>query len=102
MDVLGDEWKPLGQILTALRAHDGRIEDRTQDLMDVYVPPDAPGNVEIPVIVKDGEITRTGIWSGPKTKRLEEEIARITPPTVDREGRRRHGVPDQEPRFHLE
>ena len=80
MDVLGDEWKPLGQILTALRAHDGRIEDRTQDLMDVYVPPDAPGNVEIPVIVKDGEITRTGIWNGPKTKRLEEEIARITPP----------------------
>ncbi len=80
MDVLGDEWKPLGQILTALRAHDGRIEDRTQDLMDVYVPPDAPGNVEIPVIVKDGEITRTGIWNGPKTKRLEDEIARITPP----------------------
>ena len=80
MDVLGDEWKPLGQILTALRAHDGRIEDRTQDLMDVYVPPDAPGNVEISVIVKDGEITRTGIWNGPKTKRLEDEIARITPP----------------------
>ena len=80
MDVLGDEWKPLGQILTALRAHDGRIEDRTQDLMDVYVPPDEPGNVEIPVIVKDGEITRTGIWNGPKTKRLEDEIALITPP----------------------
>ena len=80
MDVLGDEWKPLGQILTALRAHDGRIEDRTQDLMDVYVPPDAPGNVEIPIIVRDGEITRTGIWTGPKTKRLEEEIARIAPP----------------------
>lgn len=80
MDVLGDEWKPLGQILTALRAHDGRIEDRTQELMDVYVPPDAPGNVEIPVIVKDGDITRTGIWTGPKTKRLEEEIARIAPP----------------------
>ena len=80
MDVLGDEWKPLGQILTALRAHDGRIEDRTQDLMDVYVPPDAPGNVEIPVIVTDGEITRTGVWTGPKTKRLEQEIARIAPP----------------------
>jgi len=80
MDVLGDEWKPLGQILTALRAHDGRIEDRTEDLMDVYVPPDAPGNVEIPLIVMDGEVTRTGVWTGPKTKRLEEEIARIAPP----------------------
>ena len=80
MDVLGDEWKPLGQILTALRAHDGRIEDRTQDLMDVYVPPDAPGDVEIPVIVQDGPVTRTGIWKGPKTKRLEQEIARIAPP----------------------
>ena len=80
MDVLGDEWKPLGQILTALRAHDGRIEDRTHELMDVYVPPDAPGDVEIPVIVQDGPVTRTGIWKGPKTKRLEEEIARIAPP----------------------
>ena len=80
MDVLGDEWKPLGQILTALRAHDGRIEDRTQDLMDVYVPPDAPGDVEIPVIVQDGPVTRTGIWKGPKTKRLEQEVFRIAPP----------------------
>lgn len=80
MDVLGDEWKPLGQILTALRAHDGRIEDRTQDLMDVYVPPDAPGDVEIPVIVVGGHVTRTGIWTGPTTKRLEDEIARIAPP----------------------
>ncbi len=80
MDKLGDEWKPLGQILTALRAHDGRIEDRVQDLMDVYVPPDAPSDVEIAVVVKDGEITRTGVWKGPTTKRLEDEIARIQPP----------------------
>ena len=48
--------------------------------MDVYVPPDAPGDVEIPVIVQDGPVTRTGIWKGPKTKRLEQEIARIAPP----------------------
>ena len=80
MDQLGDEWKPLGQILTALRAHDGRIEDRVQDLMDVYVPPDAPADVEIAVVVKDGEITRTGVWKGPTTKRLEHEIAHIRPP----------------------
>ena len=80
MDKLGEEWKPLGQILTALRAHDGRIEDRVQDLMDVYVPPDAPSDVEIAMVVKDGEITRTGIWKGTTTKVLEDELARIHPP----------------------
>ena len=80
MDKLGEEWKPLGQILTALRAHDGRIEDRVQELMDVYVPPDAPSDVEIAVVVNDGAITRTGIWKGSTAKRLEDEIARIDPP----------------------
>ena len=80
MDELGEEWKPLGQILTALRAHDGRIEDRVQDLMDVYVPPDAPSDIEIAVVVNDGAITRTGIWKGSTAKRLEDEIARIDPP----------------------
>ena len=80
MDKLGDEWKPLGQILTALRAHDGRIEDRVQDLMDVYVPPDAPVDVEIAVVINDGAITRTGIWKGPATKRLEEQIESIRAP----------------------
>ena len=72
MDKLGEEWKPLGQILTALRAHDGRIEDRVLDLMDVYVPPDAPSDVEIAVVVNDGAITRTGIWKGSTAKRLED------------------------------
>ena len=80
MDKLGDEWKPLGQILTALRAHDGRIEDRVQDLMDVYIPPDAPSDVEIAVVVTDGQITRTGIWKGSTTKRLEDEVTHILPP----------------------
>ena len=31
-------WKELGQILQALRAHDGRIEDELADLMDIYFP----------------------------------------------------------------
>ena len=31
-------WKELGQILQALRAHDGRIEDELADLMDIYLP----------------------------------------------------------------
>ena len=34
-----DGWRELGQILLALRAHDGRIEDRLSDLMKLYLPP---------------------------------------------------------------
>ena len=34
-----DGWRELGQILLALRAHDGRIEDRLSDLMQLYLPP---------------------------------------------------------------
>ncbi len=33
-------WKELGQILKALRCHDGRIEDNLQDLMSYYCPPE--------------------------------------------------------------
>ncbi|MCY3884204.1 MAG: DEAD/DEAH box helicase family protein [Gammaproteobacteria bacterium] len=32
-------WEELGQILQALRAHDGRIEDQLESLMEFYVPP---------------------------------------------------------------
>lgn len=34
-----DGWRELGQILLALRAHDGRIEDSLSDLMQLYLPP---------------------------------------------------------------
>ena len=34
-----DGWRELGQILLALRAHDGRIEDRLSELMQLYLPP---------------------------------------------------------------
>ena len=34
-----DGWRELGQILLALRAHDGRIEERLSDLMQLYLPP---------------------------------------------------------------
>ena len=33
-----DGWRELGQILLALRAHDGRIEDRLSELMQLYLP----------------------------------------------------------------
>ena len=74
---LGEEWKPLSQILTALRAHDGRIENRVQELVEIYMPPDPPENREKEVIVvaQDGEITRTGIWRGPENSSPEHVIA---------------------------
>ena len=34
-----DGWRELGQILLALRAHDGRIEDKLSELMQLYLPP---------------------------------------------------------------
>ena len=40
MDTLGDEWKVLGEVLQALRAHDGRIEDEISRLLQIYVPPE--------------------------------------------------------------
>ena len=74
---LGEEWKPLSQILTALRAHDGRIENRVQDLVEIYMPPDPPENreKEVVVVAQDGEVTRTGIWRGPESSSPEHVIA---------------------------
>ena len=40
MDTLGDEWRVLGEVLRALRAHDGRIEDEISSLLQIYVPPE--------------------------------------------------------------
>lgn len=40
-----DGWRELGQILLALRAHDGRIEDRLSELMQLYLPPPPAKNV---------------------------------------------------------
>ncbi len=40
MDTLGEEWKVLGEVLRALRAHDGRIEDEISHLLQIYVPPE--------------------------------------------------------------
>ena len=46
-----DGWKELGQILLALRAHDGRIEDRLSELMQLYLPPPPVGNVATMVTI---------------------------------------------------
>ena len=62
-----DGWKELGQILQALRAHDGRIEDRLSELLEIYVL-DGPDNEEGTdlITIKDKNGTETYLWSGPK------------------------------------
>ena len=80
MTDLGEEWKPLSQILTALRAHDGRVEDRVHDLLDIYVPPDERSEIERAVVAVDGNVVRTGVWKGPVDSSPEEVIGRVKPP----------------------
>ena len=79
---LGEEWKPLSQILTALRAHDGRIENQVQDLVEIYMPPDPPETreKEVVVVAQDGEVTRTGVWRGPESSSPEHVIAEAKVP----------------------
>ena len=66
MDTLGDEWKVLGEVLRALRAHDGRIEDEISWLLQIYVPPEDEQPVRQAVVVSDGPVTRVGVWTGPR------------------------------------
>ena len=66
MDTLGDEWKVLGEVLRALRAHDGRIEDEISRLLQIYVPPEDEQPVRQAFVVSDGPVTRVGVWTGPR------------------------------------
>ena len=66
MDTLGDEWTVLGEVLRALRAHDGRIEDEISRLLQIYVPPEDEQPVRQAVVVSDGPVTRVGVWTGPR------------------------------------
>ena len=66
MDTLGEEWKALGEVLRALRAHDGRIEDEISSLLQIYVPPEDEQPVRQALVVSDGAVTRVGIWKGPR------------------------------------
>ena len=66
MDTLGDEWKVLGEVLRALRAHDGRIEDEISRLLEIHVPPEDEQPVRQAVVVSDGPVTRVGVWTGPR------------------------------------
>ena len=66
MDTLGEEWKVLGEVLRALRAHDGRIEDEISSLLQIHVPPETEEPVRQPLVVRDGAETRYGVWTGPR------------------------------------
>lgn len=46
-------WEELGQILQALRAHDGRIEDRLESLMEFYAPPPPVESAKHVIVVKE-------------------------------------------------
>ena len=54
---MDEGWQELGQILQALRAHDGRIEDELADLLQLYVPKPPPMQRTI-VAVAGGESRR--------------------------------------------
>ena len=81
MDTMDEAWKPLGQILAALRAHDGRVEDRIGDLLTICEPVEDPSEppkkVHAPVVVKDGPVYRRGIWTGSKPGDLERTVAAV-------------------------
>lgn len=54
---MDEGWQELGQILTALRAHDQRIEDNLADLLQLYLP--KPPEVEVTfVAIASGEEKR--------------------------------------------
>lgn len=64
MGKLGDEWRALGDVLRALRAHDGRIEMAISSLLQIYVPPEAQEKVHHVIAVRDGGKARMGTWYG--------------------------------------
>ena len=79
MDTFGEEWKVLGEVLRALRAHDGRIEDEISSLLQIYVPPEAEEPVRQPLVVRDGPVTLMGVWTGPRGH-AEDAVARAEVP----------------------
>ena len=91
MDTLGEEWKVLGEVLRALRAHDGRIEDEISDLLQIYVPPEAEEPVRQPLVVRDGAVTLMGVWTGARGH-AEDAVARAEVPAW-REGSTGGGTP---------
>ncbi|MDE0095494.1 MAG: DEAD/DEAH box helicase family protein [Gammaproteobacteria bacterium] len=72
-----DGWRELGQILLALRAHDGRIEDRLSELMQLYLPPPPMGDVATMVTIggEDRRVQHHGHVGRPGT--AESDIEKV-------------------------
>ena len=68
-------WEELGQILQALRAHDGRIEDHLESLMEFYLPPPPIEPVEHLVVVKEPHRHSKVFVLNTKTPAIEQVIA---------------------------
>ena len=82
-------WKELGQILNALRAHDGRIERELAKLCVFVVPPqDEPA--QHLVVVRDVQGEYAAFWNGP-IDGLEEVVADVGQGTSARERLAEHG-----------
>lgn len=67
-----DGWQELGQILQALRAHDGRIEDYLSDLMEIYAP--AVDEVEKKYVLVVRESGKEKVLSVTTKKNIESSI----------------------------
>ena len=70
-----DGWRELGQILLALRAHDGRIEDRLSELMQLYLPPPPAKDVATMITVggEDRRVQHYGHVGKPGTAEIDVE-----------------------------
>ena len=63
-------WNELAQILQALRAHDGRIEDRLGDLLDIYIVDGEDEEIANLVVIKEelGSTSKSFVWTGLQSK----------------------------------
>ena len=68
-------WSELGQILQALRAHDGRIEDRLEDLISYYAPPPPRVYRNHIVFVKEPHLSVKAYQVRTKAATIEEIVA---------------------------
>ena len=81
---LGEEWKTLGDVLRALRAHDGRIETAISSLLQIYVPPEAQEKVRHAIAVRES-------GGGGRKSALGTDL-RATPRTPSPRPMCRHGA----------
>ncbi|MDE0309263.1 MAG: DEAD/DEAH box helicase family protein [Acidiferrobacterales bacterium] len=68
-------WEELGQILQALRAHDGRIEDHLESLMEFYAPPPPVEYAKHIVVTKQPNHPFQVFELNTKTQTVEQVLA---------------------------